>query len=77
AAVLQALGPAGEAKVVHRERVDLLRKFTANCPGADFIAAAEGLEEARRRLDGNALPGLTLIHLSRELYRAVYHKVAV
>jgi hypothetical protein len=39
--------------------------------------AADKVDQARMRLEGNALAPLTLLVLSRELYRAVYHRRAV
>jgi DNA polymerase III subunit delta' len=77
AALLQNLGSAGEARIIHSDRLDLLQKFVANCPGADFATAADKVDQARRRLEGNALAPLTLLVLSRELYHAVYHRRAV
>jgi DNA polymerase III subunit delta' len=77
AALLQNLGAVGEGRIIHSDRLDLLQKFVANCPEADFAEAADKVDQARSRLDGNALAPLTLLVLSRELYRAVYHRRAV
>jgi DNA polymerase-3 subunit delta' len=77
AALLQSLGAEAEKRVIHLDRLDLLKKFVANCPVADFVQAADKVDEARWRLRGNALASLILVALSRELYRAVYHRKAV
>ena len=75
AAVIQAIEGTGEAEVINVDHRDLLKKFVANCPRADFTSATEQVEEARRNLEGNALPPLTLLSLARHLYCDIYqHK---
>jgi DNA polymerase-3 subunit delta' len=77
AAVLQALGPQAVKRLMHLDRLELLEKFVVNCPEADFAAAVAKVDEACQHLEGNALAPLTLLVLSRELYRAVYHRKPV
>lgn len=77
AALVQALGEEAPPRILFQDRLELLQKFVANCPQADFIAAVEKVDLARRRLEGNALAPLTLISLSRDLYQTVYQKAAV
>ena len=73
----ETLGSEAESRLIHLDRFELLKKFVANCPVADFVQAAAKVDEARMRLQGNALAPLTLVVLSRELYRAVYQRKAV
>ena len=77
AAILQSLGDAAQPKIIHQDRLDLLHKFVANCPRADFAEATFRVDEARRYLEGRALAPLTLISLARDLYRAIYQKQPV
>jgi DNA polymerase-3 subunit delta' len=74
AAVIQALGKDGESRVIHSQRLDLLNKFVQNCPQADFIKAVSYVEKARRLLESNMLPALTLVMLARNLYASVYRR---
>jgi DNA polymerase-3 subunit delta' len=77
AAVLKELDTQGESRVVHAHHLDLLKKFVANCPNADFITAVKYTEEARSMLESNVLPQLTLLVLARHLYRAIYQRKPV
>ena len=74
AAMLQQLGEAGEQRVIHSDRLDLLKKFVANCPRADFISAANAVEQARNSLESNLLPPLVIALMARKLYRAVHRR---
>ncbi len=74
AAVIQALGEEGESRVIHARRLELLKKFVRNCPQADFVAAVSNVEQARRLLESNMLPPLTLVMLARNLYASVYRR---
>lgn len=77
AAVLRALGDSGTPRLIHNERIDLLKKFVTNCPQADFIRAAASIEQARKNLESNVLPPLALLVLARDLYRAIYQRKPV
>ena len=74
AAMLQQLGEAGEQRVIYSDRLDLLKKFVANCPRADFISAANAVEQARNSLESNLLPPLVIALMARKLYRAVHRR---
>jgi DNA polymerase-3 subunit delta' len=77
AALLQSLGSAASLRLIHQDRVELLSKFVANCPHADFAAAVLRVEEARRRLSGKVLAPLVLVALARDLYRTIYGRQPV
>ncbi len=77
AAVLKELGENGENRIINNQHLILLRKFVANCPDADFVASTKLAEKARARMDGNALPQLTFLMLTRHLYREIYQKKPV
>ena len=74
AALLRAAGEATGSRLVFRDRGELLRKFVANCPEADFNAAVLRVEDARRQLLGKVLAPLVIVALARDLYRTIYGK---
>ena len=74
AALLQGVGDAAEARLIFHDRGELLRKFVANCPAADFNAAVLRVEDARRQLLSKVLAPLVIIALARDLYRTIYGK---
>jgi len=77
AALLQGAGEAAGSRLVFRDREELLRKFVANCPEADFNGAVLRVEDARRQLLGKVLAPLVIVALARDLYRAIYGKSPV
>ncbi len=74
AAFIQQCGRDAYSKIIHRERLDWLEKFVANCRQADFLQAVSCVEDARKRLQRNALAPLALLTLSRDLFRVIHQR---
>jgi DNA polymerase-3 subunit delta' len=74
AAFIQQCGKEAYPRVIHRERLEWLEKFVANCRQADFLQAVSCVEDTRKKLQRNVLAPMALLTLSRDLYRAIYQR---
>ncbi|MBU1652854.1 AAA family ATPase [bacterium] len=72
AALLSAWGETSLPRLIHTDRIELLRKFVTNCPRADFTEAARQIETARFNIERNVLPPLVFTNLARNIYRTIY-----